>query len=454
MKILLANGNIVTGDGKTVINRASVVIEDWYISQVTNVPYQYGNDIGAVIDAEDGYIIPGVINHHVHGVAFGPSSPSGGIPKPYERVIRNLNKLMLEGTTTVLSSCGFATMEEVEAANKLHPINIKTGTTHTPLNLRTAELADGKGLQERHKKLTVEEQLRLGAVAIAEVGGGDVLGGGATDYMVIPNAVKKKTGILLTNKQARSLKEAILGRHISPKAFDSVRTGQVLKEIGLDKHLSIDECRKLVTDAVVPSYEMGIRAFEEAAELAEKFDVPMEVHNAVASMDAVYKVAQRLGNRLIAGHSNHASFKLNECLEQARRIKKCGSIVDISTLDPFGAKQIAASPEYLEMTFAMMKEGLVDIISTDYAGGLWDSELLLLDAAVREGAVDLPTAIAMATGNVTKVFPKLAPNRGLIEPGRVADVVVVNRDNIGKVKTVIIAGTVTVEDGKIKTPVR
>jgi alpha-D-ribose 1-methylphosphonate 5-triphosphate diphosphatase PhnM len=102
----------------------------------------------------------------------------------------------------------------------------------------------------------------------------------------------------------------------------------------------------------------------------------------------------------------------------------------------------------------MMKEGLVDIISTDYAGGLWDSELLLLDAAVREGAVDLPTAIAMATGNVTKVFPKLAPNRGLIEPGRVADVVVVNRDNIGKVKTVIIAGTVTVEDGKIKTPVR
>lgn len=47
MKTLLVNGNVITGDGKTVLRRASVLLEDWYISQVTKLPYVYDKSIGS-----------------------------------------------------------------------------------------------------------------------------------------------------------------------------------------------------------------------------------------------------------------------------------------------------------------------------------------------------------------------------------------------------------------------
>ncbi|NIM45271.1 MAG: amidohydrolase, partial [Nitrososphaeria archaeon] len=333
------NGNIVTGDGETVIERSSVVIQDEYIKEVSKTPYVYDNAASKVIDAEGGYIIPGVINHHIHGVTFGPAGPSAGRPRPRERVIDNLNKLMLQGTTTVLNSDGFATMEEVEAANKLHPVNIRTGTTHAPVNFRAAELAAGQGLEERHKKLTVEHQLRLGAVAIAEIGGGDTLGGGATDYLWIPKAIKEKTGVSTIPSQAKALKEAVLSRHIKRGVFNPTKTGEALKDMGLDEKLTVEEAKTLIEDIVLSSYDTGIGGIEEAAVLAEKYDVPTEVHNASGSMDAVYKAALKIKNKLIAGHSNHPSFELKEGVEHARRLKECGAVVDVSTLDIFGAKQ-------------------------------------------------------------------------------------------------------------------
>jgi len=447
MRIVLANGNVVTGDGKSVLERSSVVIQDKYIVDVLNVPYVYDSRATRSIDVNGDYIIPGVINHHAHGVAFGPFGAIGEKPIPRERVINNLNKLMLQGTTTILNADGFATMEEVDTADKIHPINIKTGTIHTPLNIKAAELADGKGLTEGHKKLTVKRQLNLGAVAIAEVGSGATLGGAKTDYMLLPDAVREKTGVCITTPQAKALKEAVLTRHIIPEKFDPDKTAGVLKELRVDKHLSVDEAKQLVTETVMPAYTVGLKAIEEAAELSAKFNIPMEVHNASGSMDTVYKISKELGNRLIAGHSNHSSFELKECLMQAKRLKECGVIVDVSTLDCLGARQIVPSPE---MIFAMMEDGLVDILSTDYGGGFWDSELLLMQKIVEEGILNIPQVVAMGTRNVAKAFPKLAPNRGIIASGNTADLAVVNGDRIGVVNMVIIGGKITVEDGRIK----
>jgi imidazolonepropionase-like amidohydrolase len=45
--------------------------------------------------------------------------------------------------------------------------------------------------------------------------------------------------------------------------------------------------------------------------------------------------------------------------------------------------------------------------------------------------------------------PGLAPNRGLVEVGRVADLTIVDRDDITNVRTVIIGGQVVVDGGRI-----
>jgi len=55
----------------------------------------------------------------------------------------------------------------------------------------------------------------------------------------------------------------------------------------------------------------------------------------------------------------------------------------------------------------------------------------------------------LATSAPARIVPLVAPNKGLIEPGRVADICIVDRDDISKVRYVIIAGRVVVEDGRI-----
>lgn len=103
-------------------------------------------------------------------------------------------------------------------------------------------------------------------------------------------------------------------------------------------------------------------------------------------------------------------------------------------------------------TFALVAEGLVDLISTDYIGGYWDSILQVLQYFVEQKMLDIPRAISLATGNVCKAIPKVAPNRGLICEGNVADIAILNKKNISDVMTVIIGGKVVVENSMITEP--
>lgn len=58
-------------------------------------------------------------------------------------------------------------------------------------------------------------------------------------------------------------------------------------------------------------------------------------------------------------------------------------------------------------------------------------------------------AVALATGNVARTFPQLAGDRGLIEKGRRADLVIVDHVNLGRVRHVIIHGKLVVWNGAI-----
>jgi alpha-D-ribose 1-methylphosphonate 5-triphosphate diphosphatase PhnM len=99
----------------------------------------------------------------------------------------------------------------------------------------------------------------------------------------------------------------------------------------------------------------------------------------------------------------------------------------------------------------MFEAGLVDTISTDYAGGHHDSILLAIDRATKAGVVGLPAAVAMATANVADAIPSVAPGRGRAIPGAIGDLVLTDPADLPRVDTVMIGGEIVVRDGRRAT---
>jgi imidazolonepropionase-like amidohydrolase len=444
MRLILTNGNVVTGDGRTIIENSSVVIEDEYIVETRKIRYIPFDTADKIVDAKGGYILPGIINHHTHGASFGPFMPHAQKRLSKERVISNLNGHLMEGTTTLLNCDGLTTMAEVEATKKHHPINLKTSTAHTPKNIETAEMADGTGLSTVHRQTTAEYMIELGVPALGEIGLGRVLAGHGTDQYALPKAIKEKTGKNITQDEARALREAVLGKLSSQVSTSPDETCKALEQIGLKGSLSNVDVRKLVDDVVLKAINVAHQAMMEAGEFAKKLHVPVVMHNAPASKETILEVAKEIGPMLIASHCNEPSFEEQEALVVARQLKKYGAWLDA----------VSVLQEHLtisEMSLSFFEEGLVDLISTDFRGGYHDSILLFIEKALKKGVVELPQAIAMATSNVARAIPRLAPRRGLIAPGMVADVAIVDADHVSKVDTVVINGRVIVEEGKLSS---
>src|SRR5262249_7834281 len=243
---------------------------------------------------------------------------------------------------------------------------------------------------------------------------------------------------------ANALKYAVLGRHINADSYNPDAVAAELDKFGLTGMLSPKDVKEIISGIVLPPFEVALHGLLEAADLCRCYDLPLRVHNAAASMKQVAKVAAT-GVRLIAGHSNHDSFTVEEALEHAAALRKLGAVIDVSTLDCFGVRRLVDSPE---LTFAMVREGLVDTISTDYAAGFHHPILLGICEAMKHGAVTLAAGIAMATANVADAIPNLAPDRGRIRRGAVADVVITDRHELHRVDTVLLGGTVVVERGE------
>ncbi|MBI4280461.1 MAG: amidohydrolase family protein [Armatimonadetes bacterium] len=447
MPLLLVNGMIVTGDGTTIIDEGSIVMENGLIREVVkgSRSWKKGAPGEQIIDGTGKLFLPGVINNHAHGTTIGPLNPTASSPLPLEQVLKNVDRHILEGTTTILNVDGFALPHEVQAIRDLRPVHLQTGTIHMPVNVKAADSVDGKGLTEAHRKATVEEMLKAGAVAICEIGGGGTLGGGQQDYLYIPNAIERETGVRLHPLQARKLKEAILSPYIDPNAYDVHRTAAVLQEIGLGGKITPDRARELVSGCVLPPYALALDGIREAAATAKKAGRVTTIH-AAAATKAVFREIQEIGPLLVAAHCNHPSFKAEEAVEFCRDMNKTGVVIDISTVDGWGRRAVAGDAENF---YAILRSGLCDTVSTDYAGGFHDAILLGLEKSIEVGAVTLPQAIAMATSNVVKAFPGLAPNAGEIRAGRDADVLVVDRDHVSRVGVVIISGRVVARDGRL-----
>jgi len=452
MRVTIQNANIVIPHKDMIINHSSIIIENGLIIKIAQgVKYSYDPTSNTIIDAKGGFLIPGIINHHAHGVSLGPLFSAGNPAPPMELMISNLNKHLLQGTTTILNEDGFATIEETEIINKLHPVKIKAATSHTPLNVEASEITDGTGLNRFHKELTVKKMLERGAVALGEIGGGDTLGGGGACYNLLPRTVEAKTGKRINASEAEKLMWAVLGRYIDKSVTDREKVHTVLEEIGLKGLISIDDAIDIILEDVYAPVETGRDGIREAADLALQYDMPVVIHNAAGCKDVVFEVAKKLGLRLIAAHSSHPSFKTDEIVENIKHLRSFGAFIDVCSGDYFGAKNLCP-PEYLNIAYELLEQGLVDLISTDFMAGNWDPIILFIEKAVNKKKITLPKALAMTSCNVAKAIPKLATNTGFIEEGKAADLVVLEADTISKVQHVLIDGIPVVTNGEIKAP--
>ena len=358
MRIDIVNGSVVTGDGKSLLDNTSVITRDTLIADVPPVPYvPYNAPADRVINARGGYIIPGIINIHAHGVTFGPFFPYAWAKMPQERVLSNLNNHLLQGTTTILSTDGFTLPSEVDAVNKIHPVNVKECTDHTPMSVKAAELIAGEGLTEWHKNYTAEEAVSAGAVALGEVGSPGTAYGTAEKG--------REIGRFVPAQQALALDQAVINGN-------DADISRALAEAGLEK-MTITEARKLVEETSIIPVAACCDAIRESAKYVEKLGVPVLVHAEPGMKEAILEVAQKIGPKLIALHVNHG-FTMDESLKLAHGLKSAGGIVEIITADPFGARQLKQSPE---ITFTLLKEGLADVITTDFIGGYHDPILLV-----------------------------------------------------------------------------
>jgi imidazolonepropionase-like amidohydrolase len=434
VRIDIVNADVVTGDGASYLDGSSVVIEDGLITDVPRVPYiAYNFYAHRVINARGGIVMPGLINTHAHAISFGPTMVWGWPQIPRERILENVTTHLLQGSTTLMNLDGWPLPYETETSNKLHPVNVRRATLHTPKNVIQSEIESGQRISEPHRSYTAAEAVASGAIAIGEVGSP------ATSFGTYEKS--RRLGRVLSPRDTAPLDEAYL-------AGDWDAFAKAMTRLGLDD-LGLEGAKQLVKETSIDSIKASDEAILEAAEYSKKLGVPALCHTEPPSYAAVLEAARALGPMLLALHVNHHTTT-EAAVQTARELKARGAHVEVFAADSFGARMIDPDPL---PGFALLEQGLADSICTDYCGGYHDPLLRFIKEAIKAEAGTLPGLIRLVTSSPASFIPGLATNRGLIEPGKVADLIIVDRDDITNVRTVIIGGEIVVEDGRIVVPI-
>ena len=442
--LILRNGRVVTGDGRSAPFDGTVLVDGGWIAAVGPDDYS-GGPHDVVYDLDGALVMPGAIDAHAHVLSPGPRFASGTPGVSLAEALGNLRRHLTQGHTTLVDLDGFKLPDDTAEVRGRQPVRVENATIHFDPMFAAADAADGSGLTPAHRAMTAAEMVRAGAVVLGEVGAGMTLGGGGQDYMYIPAAMEKATGVRPTPAQSAKLKYAVLGRHIRPGNPDRDRTGALLAEYGLADAIAVDAAIDLIEESVLPSFSIALDGVVKSASLAVELGVPTLVHNSAPSDGAAREAAEVAGPLFIGGHTNHGTFSSEEAVDNARWIRSHGGVVEVDTFDAWGRRELHAVPEHL---IALGQEGLIDIIATDYAAGHWDGMFEMVEALVRVGLAAPEAAVAMATGNVGRAIPRIGTDRGLLKAGHRADIVVATRRSPADIRLVVIDGRVALARGR------
>lgn len=405
---------------------------------------------GEIVDEPGSVLMPGLVNIHTHGVSPSPLFPSGSAPLPESRWLGHLDRHVETGTTTVLSTCGLGTMEEIREADRRHVVHVRGATAHTPAALEAALAADGAGLTARHRAHTIESMLADGAVAIGELAGGQTLGGGGQDLVFLPAAIRRRTGVVVTQAQARALKEAVLGRFMTESAFSAAVLAERAAEAGLGG-MDQEELRRLIVDTVMPSVGSAREGIRQGIEAARRFGAPALVHSAAASADLIRRLQRSDDPRpatIIAGHVNHTSHTVQEAVQLAVSGREAGWRGEASVFDLLEGRETVQTREHWDAL--LDGDGLVDVLATDYGHeGRHDSLISAVRDVIVHGRRGLAEAIEMATSVPAALIPGLVEGGAVLRPGAPADLVVADRDDLRVVRRVYIGGVQVVRHGRM-----
>jgi hypothetical protein len=342
-----------------------------------------------------------------------------------DRVRANLDRLLAQGVTTALNVDGYPTTEDAAASSRFHPLTVKASTLHTPAHFAWA--IDGPfpfgGIQERHR-WTLEEMLERGSPAIGEAGPG--IDAHWADYTLIPEAIERRGGRASAD-QARALR-------LAAEAAERTRLGDLLTETGAK--LTVDDFLA-VHDSTIEWRRLARVALDEAIASARERDVPLILHHTPGTHEAVLEAAGDLGGQVIAAHSNFQIHDPDDASRRARALRERGALIDIMSGDAFSAREFHPTPD---VTFRLLGDGVVNLISTDYAGGFWDSMLLVAEKAHEAGVIRLEEAVRLMTSAPADAVPKLAPDRGRLVSGAVADIVITQPGRLSRVREVLVSG--------------
>jgi len=426
VRTLIINAVVLDGTGAPGRGEATVVVEDHLVEAVVDCFAPYYDRADVVIDARGGFVLPGVINHHAHGLTRGPLMIVGEPPLTDARVRANLDRLLGQGVTTALNVDGFATPEEALASSRFHSLMVKVATLHTEAHLAWATegpFAFG-GVKERHR-WTLDKMLARGALAIGEAGPGN--DAHWADFTLIPGAVARLKRPI-TVERARALR-------LAAESGDRSRVSRLLVEAGLDEE-STDDLFSIYAATVAWS-GLARQALDEAIDSGHRHNLPLILHHTPTTHPMVLDAARQFGDRVIASHSNFQARDPDEAARRARAVRQRGGLVDIMSGDAFGARQFQATPA---VTFRLLADGLVDLISTDYAGGFWDPMLLIVEKAYEAGAISLEEGVRLLTSAPADAIPGLAPDRGRLQSEAVADLVVTDPGRLSQVREVLVSG--------------
>lgn len=425
-RVLIHSGSVVV-DG-AVDPAAAVLLEGESIAAVLSEAEAASVVDATLVDASGCLVLPGLINAHSHGGTTGPLFSSAAAPLPADQAVANLDRHLQAGVTTLVNVCGFGTFEDMPD----HVIDLRLGTTHFPSALVAAEIVDGSGLSERHRAMSAREMVSGGALLLGEIGSGATLGGGVAAYRYVPEALEPVIGRRLDPQEATTLIDALVGvTRLQPP--DDAALAEAFEARDLPAS-GLTTAREAILRFASEPVHASLDSFDEAAALSEQLDIPAVFHVAAPSADRLLHLARTTKARIVAGHVNHTSFTPEEAVRWARELRDAGAVLDVSSLDVVHARRLA-QPDVAD---ALAREGLIDTLSTDYAGGEWEPMLDLVQRWRDLGWVDLLDGIAMCTSTPAEVFG--LTDRGRIAAGLRADLVLVEESDLSRVRDVLVGG--------------